>query len=225
MRPPVPRLAPLEHAAFMTFLIVMPLFAIAASGDAQTPATIDPGMTQDSVIKRLGQPLSIRTYGSHTYLLYPNGCEKNCGMSDLVTLDSGRVVDAIFRSSARRFSGKSSSPDMIPAALARGAMSGDSGRPHHVTLPPGLTRAEPRMDSAKTPRVEKRPATVKKAATEEKTAPEKKMSSEKKAPEKNAPEKQVPEKKAPVEKKAPEMTKAPHAADTSKKAAPPKKPD
>src|SRR5437764_11105130 len=88
----------------------------------QTTVTIDSGMTQDSVIKRLGPPLSIRTYGSHTYLSYANGCEKNCGMTDIVTLDSGRVVDAIFRSPERRYAGKSSSPQMIPAARAPSGM-------------------------------------------------------------------------------------------------------
>ena len=35
-----------------------------------------------------------------TYLLYRNGCEKKCGMNDLVVLDSGKVVDAVFRSSS-----------------------------------------------------------------------------------------------------------------------------
>src|SRR5689334_8524886 len=93
---------------------------------AQTAITIDSGMTRDSVIKRLGEPLSIRAYGSHTYLLYANGCEKSCGMNDLVTLDSGKVIDAIFRAPGRRYSGKSSSPEMIPAFLARGAMPTDS---------------------------------------------------------------------------------------------------
>jgi hypothetical protein len=54
-----------------------------------------------------------------TYLLYKNGCEKTCGMSDLVVLDSGKVVDAVFRSPARRYSGTSSSPKMISMAEAK----------------------------------------------------------------------------------------------------------
>jgi len=37
-------------------------------------------------------------------------------MSDLVVLDSDKVVDAVFRSSARRYSGTSSSPKMLTAA-------------------------------------------------------------------------------------------------------------
>lgn len=192
MYPPPPRL---RHRSFL----IAAFFAVAVAGGAgaQTPVTIDSGMTQDSVIKRLGQPLSIRTYGTHTYLLYPNGCEKNCGMSDLVTLDSGRVVDAIFRSPARRYSGKSSSPEMIPADLARGAMAADSTRPRHIVVPP---QAEPKMDSAK------------KATPEKKAAPKKKA---------GAAENAAPKKKAEPGKTAP----AAHPADTAKKAAPPKKPD
>jgi len=52
-------------------------------------------------------------------LLYRNGCEKKCGMNDLVVLDSGKVVDAVFRSHARKYSGTSSSPHMISAIDAR----------------------------------------------------------------------------------------------------------
>src|SRR5207247_5743363 len=85
----------------------------------QTSAVVDPGMTQAQVVERLGQPMSQRSFGSFTYLLYQNGCEKTCGMNDLVVLDSGKVVDAIFRSPARKYTGASSSPQMIPAAAAR----------------------------------------------------------------------------------------------------------
>jgi hypothetical protein len=85
--------------------------------DAQV-ATIDSGMTEAQVIAALGQPLSTRSFRSFTYLLYRNGCEKTCGMNDLVTLDSGKVIDAVFRSPSRRYSGKSSSPRAIPAAEA-----------------------------------------------------------------------------------------------------------
>ena len=85
----------------------------AASLGAQATATIDPGMSRDQVVAKLGEPLSTRTYEGHTYLMYKNGCEKTCGMNDLVVLDSGKVVDAVFRSSGRHYSGTSSSPRMI----------------------------------------------------------------------------------------------------------------
>jgi hypothetical protein len=80
--------------------------------------TIDPGMTEAQVIAKLGKPLSSRSFKTFTYLLYRNGCERKCGMNDLVTLDSGKVVDAVFRAPDRRYSGTSSSPRAIPAAEA-----------------------------------------------------------------------------------------------------------
>ncbi|GAC1649686.1 MAG: hypothetical protein NVS4B3_07150 [Gemmatimonadaceae bacterium] len=78
---------------------------------AQAPsATIDPGMTREQVIARLGAPASERKSGSRLHLFYSNGCEKTCGMHDLITLDKDKVVDAIFRGSTRTYTGKSSSP-------------------------------------------------------------------------------------------------------------------
>ncbi len=103
----------------MRILIALVAGLIAAPVAAQTPATIDPGMTLAQVVAKLGEPLSARTYQGHTYLLYKNGCERKCGMNDLVVLDSDKVIDAVFRSHARQYSGTSSSPRMIPAADAK----------------------------------------------------------------------------------------------------------
>jgi hypothetical protein len=97
---------------------------------SQGPATIDPGMSRDQVVAKLGEPLSARSSDGHMYLFYRNGCEKKCGMNDLVVLDSGKVVDAVFRSPSRKFSGASSSPRMISAAEARkGAGAPSSSAP------------------------------------------------------------------------------------------------
>ena len=96
------------------------LAALAAPLAAQqAAATIDSGMTQAQVVAKLGQPLSVRSSNGHTYLFYKNGCEKTCGINDLVVLDSGKVVDAVFRSPDRKYTGKSSSPAMVPAEAAR----------------------------------------------------------------------------------------------------------
>jgi hypothetical protein len=113
----------------MRSLIVLVAAVIVAPLAAQTPAaqavaaqgspTIDPGMTRAQVVAKLGEPLSVRSYAGHTYLLYKNGCEKKCGMNDLVVLDSGKVIDAVFRSRARHYSGTSSSPRMISAVDAK----------------------------------------------------------------------------------------------------------
>ncbi len=99
--------------AVAAFTGVVPVVA------AQTVRTVEPGMTREQVIATLGEPLSTRRFQGHTYLLFQNGCEKKCGMNDLVVLDSGKVVDAVFRSSARHYSGKSSSPVAIPADVAK----------------------------------------------------------------------------------------------------------
>src|SRR5215472_762582 len=111
-----------EEIAMIAFVFAV---AVAASQAGQGPPTIDPGMTRAQVVAKLGEPMSTRTYDGHTYLLYKNGCERSCGMSDLVVLDSDKVVDAVFRSNARRYSGMSSSPKMLTAA----DLHGGSGKP------------------------------------------------------------------------------------------------
>jgi hypothetical protein len=103
----------------MRRLLVFSFLAVVLPLPAQS--VIDPGMPKAQVIARLGAPAIERTAGDAGYLFYRNGCERTCGMNDLVLLDKGVVVDAVFRSSKRRFSGTSSSPRMIPAAEARKA--------------------------------------------------------------------------------------------------------
>ena len=81
-------------------------------------SVVDPGMSKAHVVARLGAPAVERSSAEATFLFYPNGCERRCGMQDVVVLQKGVVVDAVFRSAARRYSGSSSSPRMIPAAEA-----------------------------------------------------------------------------------------------------------
>jgi hypothetical protein len=91
---------------------ILALSFVAATAHAQTGAgTIDPGMTRAQVIERLGKPATVRTYQGSTYLMYSNKCGKKCGMQDLVILEHDSVVDAVFRSPDRHFSGTSSSPE------------------------------------------------------------------------------------------------------------------
>ena len=87
-------------------------FAVATPAEAQV-ATIDPGMTRAEVVEILGRPVGERTVGQYMYLFYRNNCEIRCGMQDLVILQNDLVVDAIFRSSRRSYSGASSSPNGI----------------------------------------------------------------------------------------------------------------
>jgi hypothetical protein len=95
----------------MRRLLVVGWLIAAGSAAAQNKdATVDPGMTKTQVIDRLGAPASQRLDGSLTFLYYPNGCEKTCGMQDLVILDRDSVVDAVFRAPYRHYTGQSSSP-------------------------------------------------------------------------------------------------------------------
>ncbi|MHB1313167.1 MAG: globin domain-containing protein [Gemmatimonadaceae bacterium] len=113
----------------MRRLLLLCLVLPALSLGAQ--ATIDPGMSRAAVIARLGKPLLERTLGDDTYVFYRNGCEQRCGMNDVVTLRHDAVVDAVFRSPRRAYSGISSSPRSIPAAEAR------RGRPTPRATPDG----------------------------------------------------------------------------------------
>lgn len=80
---------------------------------------IDPGMNRAQVIGKLGKPTAEKATGTSTYLFYRNGAEKRVGMNDLVVLENDKVVDAVFRAAARKYSGTSSSPNAIPAEVAR----------------------------------------------------------------------------------------------------------
>ena len=94
------------------------LCAIAAPSAAQAPKSIDPGMSEAKVVERLGEPDATRSAGDFKYLFYRNGCIKQCGMDDVVILQKDSVVDAMFRSADRGYTGKSSSPRAIPAEVA-----------------------------------------------------------------------------------------------------------
>lgn len=108
---------------FVLALLIAPLPLLAQ-------AVIDPGMPRAQVLARLGTPAVERTTGDATYLFYQNECHRTCGMSDVVLLDKGIVVDAVFRSTRRRFSGSSSSPRAIPASEAiRGTPTSPPGAP------------------------------------------------------------------------------------------------
>jgi hypothetical protein len=107
--------------------------AVAAA--AQTTHTVSPGMSRAEVVAQLGSPLAARSSGGSTYLFYHNGCERSCGMHDIVVLDSDRVVDAIFRSPDRHYSGTSSSPAPIPGSAAAHVRSAAPGDPTPAPAP------------------------------------------------------------------------------------------
>ena len=96
--------------------LLLALSFVVATAQAQTgDATIDPGMSRAQVIEKLGKPATVRNYQGSTYLMYSNKCGKTCGMQDIVILDHDVVVDAVFRSPNRHYTGTSSSPEATKA--------------------------------------------------------------------------------------------------------------
>jgi hypothetical protein len=103
----------------MRHLIAIALLCVpAACLSQQRGGTVSPGMTEAQVVAVLGKPATLRQVGGNTYMFYANSCGRSCGMNDLVILSGDSVVDAIFRSPERHYTGTSSSPAPVPAAEA-----------------------------------------------------------------------------------------------------------
>ena len=113
--------------SYRAFMLVAALVVASPLAAQDAGVVIDPGMTRAEVVERLGKPLNERKSGDHTYLFYRNGCEKSCGMNDLVVLDDGKVSDAIFRAPGRHYSGNSSSPTGVKPARSKATEGGDAG--------------------------------------------------------------------------------------------------
>lgn len=129
---------------------VFALLCVAASAAvAQAPKSIDPGMSEAKVVERLGQPDASRASGDFKYLFYHNSCIRQCGMDDVVILQKDSVVDAMFRSADRGYSGKSSSPRAIPADVAARTRPGARDVPSGEVVQAGA----PRVDSTAKPEV------------------------------------------------------------------------
>jgi hypothetical protein len=120
--------------------------------------TVSPGMSRARVVAALGTPSTERTVGEFSYLFYTNACGKRCGMNDLVILRRDSVVDAIFRSPTRHYTGTSSSPSAISEkeASERGPSRPSPARPSS-----GTTRMTPPLRPNDTrPSIPNNPATV-----------------------------------------------------------------
>ena len=110
--------------------LVLAFMLYPASLVAQQAAnTVTPGMTKAQVVAALGEPATLRAVSDFTYLFYLNACGKQCGMNDLVILHADSVVDAIFRSPGRHYTGKSSSPAAIPPKVAARQKPAGAGTP------------------------------------------------------------------------------------------------
>lgn len=108
-------------------------------------SVINPGMSRAQVVKLLGKPTLERAVADDTYLFFTNGCERTCGMNDLVVLQKDAVIDAVFRHSKRRFTGTSSSPRAIPAAEARKAKATKPVADGSVVASFGIAAAKPSL--------------------------------------------------------------------------------
>jgi outer membrane protein assembly factor BamE (lipoprotein component of BamABCDE complex) len=144
-------------------LILLSLLLPAAVLSAQGAGTITPGMSRSKVVSVLGAPTTERTVADFRYLFYQNSCGKACGMNDLVILRNDSVVDAIFRSPSRHYSGTSSSPapisakdaaDRAPSTGASKATPGGSVRMKPPTQPndarPSIPKDRPTLGPAPT---------------------------------------------------------------------------
>ena len=111
-------------------LLLFALIFVAPATAQVASVQIDPGMTRAQVVERLGKPATERASNGFTYLFFINGCERTCGMNDLVTLKGDSVVDAIFRAPQRTYSGRSTSPEQTRTPRAnRGPLTITPARP------------------------------------------------------------------------------------------------
>jgi len=92
------------------------------------PVTIEAGMSKEQVIARLGMPIAERHDGAMTYLRFDNDCGRACGGDDLVTLDGDAVVDAVFRTGRRAYTG-SRPPTTLSSVVASQRPTPDPIRP------------------------------------------------------------------------------------------------
>ena len=92
-----------------------------AAAPQQGGSAISPGMTEAQVVALWGAPAAKRTAGAWTFLLYPNGVEREVRFMDVVFLQNGQVVDAVLRGAGHVYTGQSSSPPgRVPEFTAPG---------------------------------------------------------------------------------------------------------
>jgi hypothetical protein len=126
-----------------------------AAGPAPAQATISEGMSGAQVRAAFGAPATTRAAGDWTYWYYHNGCPRRCGSDDVVFFRDDRVIAAVLRTPARRFSGPPADRALdaagatadregtgmyIPAASAPVTVGGvrvESVRPEEFIVGPG----------------------------------------------------------------------------------------
>ena len=134
---------------FVFLSLLLPAVALSAQG----VRTISPGMSRAKVVAALGAPTTERTVAEFRYLFYQNSCGKACGMNDLVVLRNDAVVDAIFRSPSRHYTGTSSSPAPVSAkdAADRAPAAGASKSSGTIRMKPPSEPNDARPSIPKNP--------------------------------------------------------------------------
>ena len=153
----------------LTFALTLLAAPLAAQ---QTAHTVAPGMTKAQVVSALGRPATSRSVSDYTYMFYTNACGRTCGMNDLVVLHGDSVMDAIFRSPSRHYSGTSSSPAPVPPAVAARKKSSSAGEP--MKLPaakPKPTQMKPGPANDTRPSIPVSPPVIKPAPTTKPATP------------------------------------------------------
>jgi hypothetical protein len=118
-------------------LLLLALLCSPAALAAQSRTrTVAPGMSRAQVVAALGAPTTARSASDYEYLFYRNECGRRCGMNDLVVLRKDSVVDAIFRSKDRVYTGTSSSPAPVPASVAASRKPSSAGAPTRMKPAP-----------------------------------------------------------------------------------------
>jgi hypothetical protein len=141
----------------MRRLVVAALFAFPLAVHAQA-STVSPGMSHAQVVAALGEPATSRTASEYTYLFYKNDCGRTCGMNDLVVLRRDSVVDAIFRSPARHYTGTSSSPTEDAPEVARVRPARAAARAKATVPPAGASWTTPPSTTAERHAIPAKPA-------------------------------------------------------------------
>lgn len=136
----------MRRPIFYLFIPCAVMASVLGAQSSNASHTIAPGMSRAKVVAVLGEPATARTAAEFTYLFYKNSCGRRCGMNDLVILRADSVVDAIFRSPSRHYSGTSSSPAPISSRDAARAQPSAAAMPAATTKPAaGTPPSGPRM--------------------------------------------------------------------------------
>jgi hypothetical protein len=130
-----------------TRMLLAGLALLLAASPANAQATISEGMTTDQVRATFGAPATTRAAGEWTYWYYHNGCPRRCGSDDVVFFRGDRVVAAVLRTGARRFSG----PAADRALEAAGATADRDGAGMYLPAAETVTVGGVRMESAPAP--------------------------------------------------------------------------